>query len=74
MTRRTERSIEELYRDDSERADAEAFGRVIAEPPRRYCSAYKIVVANHIDISKYYFQCLRVVGMQAMGAIKHKTM
>lgn len=34
MTGKTERSIEELYRDDPERADAMAFGRT-AEPSRR---------------------------------------
>ena len=34
MTDKIERSIEELYRDDAERADAVAFGRV-TEPNRR---------------------------------------
>ena len=34
MTGQTERSLEELYRDDPERADALVFGRV-TEPSRR---------------------------------------
>jgi hypothetical protein len=34
MSDKIERSIEELYRDDPERADAEAFGRVHTESAR----------------------------------------
>ena len=44
MSEKIERSIEELYRDDPERADAVAFGRT-SGPSRRGSSA------NHDDPS-----------------------